>query len=230
LKFIKTSKLKAKSYRITFNHSDSKMKFTLYPMVHLASMHFYEGVSKDLNRFDYILYEGVTWRKDGKGKTIYDWAAKNLGLVTQRKFLKFPDSIAKINIDMPAPEFRERFLNLSIIYRILFRMLRPWLWFITKFPVAKKYIISSMTTKEAKRYSKSHTDMDELILTDRDEHICEEIRGFTDKHFSKLDKTYTAVLFGANHMVSISHCLRELGFKPKTKKWFDLIRPTDIGK
>jgi len=194
-------------------------------MVHLASLQFYEEISKDLGRFDYILYEGVSWRRDGKGKPLYDWAAKNLGLVTQRKFLKFPDLVTKINIDMPPPEFRERFLNLSITYRFIFRMLRPLLWLITKFSAAKEYMINSMTTKEAKKYSKSYTQMDDLILRDRDEHICSELRKFTSRHFNTMDKTYTAVVFGAKHMVSISHCLRELGFKPKTKKWFDLIRP-----
>lgn len=201
-------------------------------MVHLASLQFYEKISEDLCRFDYILYEGVTWRKDGKGKPLYDWAAKNLGLVTQRKFLKFPDSVIKINIDMPSPEFRERFLNLSIMYRIMFRMLRPLLWLVTRSTSAREYIISSVTVKEAKKYSECDTVIDELILRDRDEHVCNELRTFTRTNFNTTDRIYAAIVFGARHMVSISHCLRELGFEPKTKRWFDLIRPdnNDVGE
>ncbi len=194
-------------------------------MIHLASIKFYEEISLDLNRFDYILFEGVTWRKDGKGRPLYDWAAYNLGLVTQRKFLKYPESVTKINIDMPSPEFRERFLNLSIVYRLLFRLLRPLLWLITKFPSAKDFMIQAMTTKEAKKYSESFTGMDELIIDDRDEHICSELENFVEKHFNTDVKIYVAVVFGAKHMVSISRCLRRLGFEPKTKKWFDLIKP-----
>ena len=196
-------------------------------MIHLASRAFYEKISNDLSRYECILFEGVTWDKNGVGKPIYDWAAKNLGLVTQRDSLKFPESAVKINIDMPGAEFRERLNDLSVLYRVSFRMLRPLLWLTTKFPAGKNYMIHSMATKEARKYGECQTDMDELIIKDRDNHICGKLRIYIEKYFSTKEKLNTAIVFGANHMISISHCLRELGFKPKTTKWFHLIELDD---
>jgi hypothetical protein len=194
-------------------------------MVHVAAAQFYDEISKDLERFDYILHEGVSWRRNAKDKPIHDWAAKNLGLVTQKRFLKFPEGIPKINIDMPCPEFRERFLNLPIFNRLLFRILRPFLWLISKSPAAKEVMMNSLATMEAKKHTaKAFRRIEELVLKERDQHICSQLHIFAKDHFNVDNQTHAAIVFGARHMASISDCLQELRYKPESKKWLELIR------
>jgi hypothetical protein len=103
----------------------------------MASVSFYQRISDDLNRFDFILYEGVTWNKDNTKDPMYDWAAKSLGLVAQADHLKLPSEICSFNIDMPSGEFRDEFNKIPVGWRLLLIFLRPLLWLSTKFSGSK---------------------------------------------------------------------------------------------
>ena len=205
------------------SNPDTDLKFTLFPMIHVGSPLFYREVGKDLERFQFVLYEGTTWRKDGKARPMYDWAAKNLGLVTQHA-LRFPETATCINIDMPADEFRARFLRSPIYIRLLLPLLRPLFWLLTFFPSFREYGLTSIVVREARKYGSSGGPRDRLILDRRDAHITGRIREFVAERRDAPDDTFVAVVFGAGHMIAISRCLRDLGFHPTSKRWFDVMR------
>jgi pheromone shutdown protein TraB len=69
------------------------------------------------------------------------------------------------------------------------------------------------------------TPLGELLVTERDECIVDNLTKFYHEHKSVEKTTYVAVIFGAKHMIAINRCLRDLGFRARTKKWFELIRP-----
>ena len=65
------------------SHPDHDLKITLYPVFHIGSPAFYAALSDDLERFQVFLLEGVRWwRRRG---SLYDLAARNLGLVSRRR-------------------------------------------------------------------------------------------------------------------------------------------------
>ncbi len=228
MRFIKKWNRGAKSCRITYNHPDSRTKYTLYPMIHMASASFYKKISDDLNRFDFILYEGVTWRKNNKKHPMYDWAAKSLGLVTQKDHLKMPKDIRSINIDMPSDEFREEFIKKPLFWKLPFILIRPLFWLIVKITGSKRKVLSYIVPDNIYTdNSLEETPIGELIVTERDKCIVNNLINFNDEHKTADETIYIAVIFGAKHMIAINRCLRGLGFTPKTKKWFELICPQE---
>src|SRR5678816_2706316 len=116
---------------ITWNHPDTRMKITVYPMMHIGHQSFYERVSDELRRCRYVLYEGVTWRLGDDRHPLYDLIAKNLGVAAQEKVLRFPAEATKINLDMARAEFRRRFFELPIRFILMFIFLRQLLWLLT---------------------------------------------------------------------------------------------------
>ena len=77
--------------RTAMRHPDHDLRITLYPMFHVGSAAFYEARSEDFRRFRVFLLEGVRWK--GFRGPLYDLAARNVGLVTQRAWLRLPDAI-----------------------------------------------------------------------------------------------------------------------------------------
>ena len=69
------------------------------------------------------------------------------------------------------------------------------------------------------------TPLGDLIVTERDRCIVKNLSKFYEEHKSVSETIYIAVIFGAKHMIAINRCLRDLGFRSRTKKWFELIRP-----
>ena len=94
---------------MTWNNPETKLKFTTYPMIHVGDAIYYERVSADLLRCEYVLLEGISWRLGDKRYPLYDLMAKNLGKVAQAKALKLPPSATRVNIDMKRSEFRRAF-------------------------------------------------------------------------------------------------------------------------
>jgi hypothetical protein len=224
--FLVQSQGGAKSQRITYSHPTSNLKFTVYPMAHLGSPHFYEKITQDLELFSYALLEGVTWRRNGKGGPLYDWAASSLGLVTQRNALKLPDHVKRLNIDMPSSLFRRRFLRLPLPQRLLLYSVRPLGWILAKF--FHEGFLARRLVETSGRREKYRSPLRRLIRNRRDKHICKELRRFFKLHADVEKETRAAIIFGAGHMAAIHHCLRELGYEPKTKKWLKVFSVEEI--
>jgi hypothetical protein len=194
-------------------------------MVHIASEEFYQRVSDELRRCKYVLTEGVSWRKDRRRQRLYDLAARNLGLAAQEDALHYPETAERIHIDMPRPEFRRRFSRIPLRYRLLLIFLRPLLWVLTKLPELRNMLLTHMVVKDSQSYrKKSSTPLKKLILDERDRAIVANMEEFYERSGSHDETTYAAIVFGAGHMNAISHCLRELGFRPGTRKWLETVR------
>lgn len=145
MQFIRSGSGGAKSCRVTWSHPAVRLKITLFPMAHLASSSFYQRVRRELEPFDYILYEGVSWRAAPTGHRLYDLAARSFKLAAQEEALRWPAKGVRINIDMPYPEFRTRFKALPLYQRLLLTFLRPLMWAISKLPDTKRELFTSIT-------------------------------------------------------------------------------------
>jgi hypothetical protein len=114
--------------RTTMTHADHHLLVTLYPVLHIGSPSFYAALSEDLKRFRVFLLEGVRWRWKG---ALYDLAARNLGLVTQRTHPHLPDDSERLPLDMSPAEFSREAERLPMRWRLALRLVRPILWAMT---------------------------------------------------------------------------------------------------
>jgi hypothetical protein len=122
--FLRSDNHHVDSCWMTWNNPETKLKFTTYPMIHVGDATYYERVSADLTRCQYVLLEGVSWRLGTKRYPLYDLVAKNLGMATEAETLTIPPSATRMNIDMKPSEFRKRLFTLPVHYVVLIVFLR----------------------------------------------------------------------------------------------------------
>ncbi len=176
--------------RTTMSHPDHGLRVTLYPLFHVGSPSFYAALSEDLGRFRVFLLEGVRWR--GWRGPLYDLAARNLGLVTQREHLRLPSDAERLPLDMSEPEFKQEAGALPIHWRVLLWLLRPILWAVTSTEAGRHSVWDSFS-KES--YVRGVRDVDGPM--------------------EKLIKqgSPVAVVAGAGHMPALYLTLRDCGFE-----------------
>ncbi len=214
--------------RITFNHPESRLRFTLYPMFHIGRPEFYAEISRDLPRFRYLLLEGVTWR-DRPPRHLFDLAAEKLGLAAQEKALVLPPTAERINVDMPRDEFRPLFERLPAGQRFVLTFLRRVLWALSLFPALRRSMRLAFVQKEslADHREPWMREARSLLVMERDACIADRIETFFREHRDVPTETYAAVLFGAAHMPAIAARLHRLGLTPGSRKWLDVLGVDD---
>ncbi len=224
MEFVRRTGRTLRVCRITFNHPESRLRFTLYPMFHIGRPEFYAEVSRDLPRFRYLLLEGVSWHARPP-RRMYDLAAENLGLAAQETSLVLPPAAERVNVDMPRDAFRPLFGRLPAGQRLVLVFLRRVLWAVLLFPGARRSMRLFLVQREphAWRRDVGMREARALLGTARDACIAERIEGFFQEHRDAASDTYAAVLFGAGHMPAIAARLHRLGFAPGSRKWLDVL-------
>ena len=198
---------------------------TAYPMMHIASQDYYERIESEIERCEYVLVEGVSWRRDDKRRPLYDLVARNLGLAAQENALRYPQQARKINLDMQRSEFRTLFFRLPVRYVLMFLFLRPLLWAMTLPPSFRRTAIVYGLLRRRRQIDRSDdTDWKRLIVGRRDQRIVENLERFCQGIGACEMTTYAAIIFGAGHMPAISAGLRRLGFSPGSRRWVEILR------
>jgi hypothetical protein len=201
------------------------MRVTIYPMLHIANQSFYEQLSKELVRCQYVLYEGVTWRSGNKRHPLYDLVARNLGAAAQEKALQMPAEATKINLDMGCAEFRKRFLRLPLwnIAGIVF--LRYLLWLSTLPRVLRnQFVRYGLLRRRRGSQNDDGKPLNQLILRARDKLIVENLTKFFRASGWTDESVFAGIVFGAGHMPAITAGLRSLGYRPGTRRWVEVFR------
>ena len=214
---------------MTWNHPETRMKLTTYPMLHIGDARYCERLSGDLDRCQYALIEGVTWRLGNARRPMYDLVARNLGVATQELALQIPASAIQVNLDMARSEFRARFFNLPLRYVAIFVFLRPLLWALTlPRPLRSQFVRSVLRRPRRPLSIRPDTPWHRLIVGARDRRIVENLSVFFREHGQTDTTTYGAIIFGVGHMPAIRQGLRQLGFQVGTRRWVEVFRtPVD---
>ncbi len=212
---------------ITWNHPHTRMRVTIYPMLHIGNHKFYERLSEELIRCQYILFEGVTWRSGEKRRPLYDLVARNLGAAAQEECLRMPAEATKINLDMDRAEFRKRLFHLPFRYIAGFVFLRHLLWLST-LPRAlrKQFVRYGLLRRRRKSGIDDGRPLNQLILRARDKRIAENLTKFFHASGWTEESLFTGIVFGADHMPAITACLRSLGYRPASRRWIEVFRQT----
>jgi hypothetical protein len=210
---------------MTWNHPETRLKVTTYPMIHIGYQRYYDRLSADLARCQYALLEGVSWRLGDAKRPLYDLVARNLGMVPQERALRIPASVVRINIDMMHSEFRTRFLSLPLRYIATVVILRRLFWLLTLPPGFRAEAVRRGILQGSRKRSRDdETPLSRLILGSRDRRIVENLAEFHRDHGQTDVPRYAGVVFGAAHMPAISLGLRQLGFQVGTRRWVEVLR------
>ena len=122
MKFIDVNEYGAKSSRITYNHQDSKLKVTLYPMLCRVSPGVCQQLSNEFKRCRYILHEDFNWNKPLLENPMYNLAADRLNLVMTADNLVFPNTSELINVDIPYDESIKNPTRLGLHHRLFLKI------------------------------------------------------------------------------------------------------------
>jgi len=200
-------------------------------MLHVASREFYELLSEELRGYSFILNEGVSWRR-GRPRPLYEGLAASLGLVAQARALRYPEEVPRINIDLPAEQFRRELGRLPLGQRLLLHGLRPLLGWLSRRPHFRQDFLTWLLSRERGLRRTSPTTpspLERLLGETRDRHIEGQLREFFEQHAHPPAPTRTAVVFGARHMGGIARCLRTLDFTPERERWMPVLSFAELG-
>jgi hypothetical protein len=215
---------------MTWNNPETRLKVTTYPMVHIGDPIYYERVSADLARCQYVLVEGVSWRLGDEKRPLWDLVAKNLGMAAQEKALRIPPSVTKLNIDMKRSEFRSHLFRLPIRYVAAIVFLRRLLWLLTLLPSMRAEMIRHGLLRRSRRESRENeSPLRRFLVGSRDRRIAENLETFYRQHGRTDETRYVGIVFGAGHMPAISRALRQLGFQVGTRRWVEVLRIAQHG-
>jgi len=210
---------------MTWNNPDTKLKLTTYPMVHIGDQTYYDRLSADLARCQYVLLEGVSWRLGDAKRPLYDLVARNLGMVAQERALRVPASVLTINIDMRRTEFRMRLFSLPLRYILRLVLLRRVLWLVTLPLSFRVEAIRLGIVRRSRKWSRDdETPLSQLIVGWRDRRIVENLTKFYREHGHTDVPSYAGIVFGAAHMPAIGLALGQLGFQVGTRRWVEVLR------
>jgi hypothetical protein len=208
--------------RTTMSHPEHGLKVTLYPLFHIGSPAFYDALSEDLKRFRVIFLEGVRWR--GLKGPLYDLAARNLGLATQRERLRLPAGAERLRLDMTDADFANAADRLPVWWRLFLRLLRPIFWAATATAAGRDWMWDAFSKERYVRgVSDDETKLEELIRTRRDRAMSQCLRAFLADPVRIERALPVAVLAGAAHMPALYATLRDCGFEKGTVRWFEVL-------
>jgi len=208
--------------RTAMRHPNHDLRITLYPMFHVGSAAFYEALSEDLRRFRVFLLEGVRWK--GFRAPLYDLAARNVGLVTQRAWLRLPEGVERLSLDMSEVEFTREIGAIPMHWRLLLRFLRAFLWAVTSTASGRHALWDAISKeKYVRKLQTVETPLSQLIKNKRDRAMCEVLRAVVQDPARIRAAEPIAVIAGAAHMPALYMTLRSCGYEKGSVRWFEVL-------
>lgn len=193
-----------RSVVLRLKHRDHPLRFTLYPMIHLAEQSFYDAVRERLVEHDLIVAEGILG-DDSRVRMLtraYRMAGgqRRLGLVEQTRAV-VDVGVPVVWADMTLGEFRTRWRSLPWLERLVLWCYLPflggWLWlFGSRHLLATHLAIDDDILDD--RAGAPRLAIERLLTHDRDALLAAELERLHATHSAEhLD---VAVVYGAYHV------------------------------
>jgi hypothetical protein len=205
--------------------------FFLFPMVHIAEPAFYEGVMRQLEKCDLILYEGISSRSVSLLGHCYQIVANSprLGLVAQQtmKLDRLADRL--VHADVSGEAFDGRWAKLGLLLRWVVKAAAPALVFYfrnfgTRESIAGHLQLDLLKSREEILRGGDVEAFDDLLVTWRDRHLINVIEQHRQKHHG--ESLSIAVVFGASHMRAVVRHLTknpEPGYRVVRSEWMTVF-------
>ncbi|MGP4017852.1 hypothetical protein [Saccharopolyspora sp. 5N708] len=205
---------------------DSRCRFTVYPMIHLADPAFYTEVATRLRKHDLVVAEGVrggsTWMK--VLTSVYRFAALNrrLGLQLQPASL-YDVGVPVVMPDITGAEFDQRWRQIELWERALVFVLAPFYGVYLRLFGSRKFISYHLAFNDDILNLEEPTDsgLDELIGDHRDVLLA---KALTHIHDTRRDEEINvAVVYGAGHVRPVvTHMRSRHGYVVTNGTWMTI--------
>ena len=202
---------------IVFDFFDecSRTTIRLLPMCHIGEKDFYEGILKEINQCDKVLYEGLSLKKfkinkqDGR----YENWAKRLDLVSQFEYFQNQKKRIKtelIHADLSGEKAENEWSKLSFREKFKYRFIEPIEYFFQSYNMTRERLakLNMTAAKEARlAYAPAEIqgNLEYLIGKARDKLVISKLNEIVN---DKLNSGKTiGIMYGANHMKRIGRFL-----------------------
>lgn len=189
-----------------------KLKFRLVPMLHIGSIAYYEKVLEKLSECDKVLYEGVQLKEVKGIAKQYNRIADQLGLVTQREYLKLEQIKEKlINADYDKLTGRIAWQKLRLREKLKLLFWKPLNLFLETQFLTREILAKQFMTAAEENYlaygpvEDEEGTVENLIMHDREQILFSKLRRKLEKASSE-DKLI-GIMYGAGHMKTIARYL-----------------------
>ncbi len=229
MQIIETSSLSVRSAFLRLEGGGRAPGFSLFPMLHVGEPAFYERVTRQLEKCDLILYEGVNSRSVSLLTQLYPSLAKGLGLATQQTMKLDHLADRLVHADVTGADFEDRWSKLGPWLRraviagapVLGMYLR---YFATRQSIASHLRLDLKKSREEILHSEDMKLFDDVVVTWRDQHLIGVIEQHRQKH---QEKSFSiAVVFGAAHMRAVvRHLTKSLdpGYRVVQSEWMTVF-------
>ncbi len=195
---------------------ETPLRFTLYPMIHLAEASFYAEVSRRLRGHDLIVAEGGRPSEQSHRPSPL---ATRLGLVAQT-YEMVEVGVPILWPDMPSDEFDRKWRKLPFLERAMLPLSALYLRTFATRELLARHLVTNDDT-EIDQWNPTRAT-DRLILDERDALL---IQAITDIHNTRQNEHINvAIVYGAGHMPTVvTHMMSTLGYVVVSAEWLTVF-------
>ena len=230
MQFLESSVIGLRSAFYELESPNKKIKFFIFPMIHVGDPSYYKEIQKRLEGCDNIVFEGVKSSKTWFIVQAYSIMAKrkSLGIVTQREALKIKDKgFNLIHGDISTEDFEKSWKNIPLFFRLGILILAPLYGCLQYLVANRNSLASNRNVDSFPAYDKYFDDeakqaFEKTILDDRDKILVDVLKKHIDSNIQ--NKESTAVIYGAKHMpIVLSLLTRFYDYKVTKSEWVQAI-------
>jgi len=204
---------------MTFEHRESPVSFTLFPMVHVGDEQFYEEAFRDAYAHDVVLVEGIQSSVGRNLTRSYRWLDfERLGLVKQPKPpLPLLDSVPAriVKADLTTQEFHREWRKVSLLLRAILFVAAPLFGLYMRFFGSRARIANRQSledrqsSEEILNWSPRFEPVYHSLLHARDKRLIECMAA----EIENAKTARVAIVYGARHMRAVMRELTKRGFR-----------------
>ena len=227
MQLLESSPLGLRMARIALVSPDSATTVTLFPMVHIGDVEFFDAVYEDAFAHEICLVEGINSPIVRRITRSYRWivGAPRLALRIQPPYPRGADVRAHIVLaDLSAGEFTKVWRRVPIWLRALVNVVAPiiglwYRWFGTREALAHGLTFEDLPRREETlSWNPEMAALTTAVLDARDQRLVSAL----GEQLERMDGQFgrLAILYGAGHMRAVLRELSRRGYHANDSKWF----------
>jgi hypothetical protein len=227
MQFVEESILGVRSARLSFSSPTSRVRVTLFPMIHVGEPQFYQATYADAQSHDVVLLEGVRSPITKRITRAYRWieGSKRLsGLIVQPCFPNDGSNAKFVHADFSGEEFEAEWRKVPLWIRWAVYVLSALIGLKRRWRYSRRQLAKNMGTEDQPSLSELLAVSPETggltqgILHARDERLIQCLRAELDDPVTQGKNV--AVVYGAAHMRAVVRELtRDRNFSVSGAEW-----------
>jgi hypothetical protein len=233
MQIVENSDLGLRVARLSMASVQSRIEFTLFPMIHVGEHQFFQAVYDDAFSHDVVLVEGVRSPITRRLTRSYRWieGSKRLNLCVQPPYPRPPlANVTVVHADVSQDEFSTIWRTVPLWLRAACYVVPPLIglryrWLETRETLARRLPMDDLPRREETLSWEPETAaLTDAIVTARDKHLLKRISEQLDQPD---EARRVAVVYGAAHMRAVVRALADShGYYAREAAWLTVFSPT----